>query len=38
VGSRVNGALRCRDNSADVEDFGAPNRIPGAQTGDCAEL
>jgi hypothetical protein len=38
VGSRVNGTLFCRGNSADVKDFGAPNRIQGAQVGDCAEL
>jgi hypothetical protein len=38
VGSTVNGALSCTGNSAEVKDFGAPNRIAGAQTGDCAEL
>ena len=38
VGSRVNGALLCRGNNAEVKDFGAPNRINGAQGGDCAEL
>ena len=38
VGSSVNGALLCRGNSADVKDFGAPNRIKGAQGGDCADL
>jgi hypothetical protein len=38
VGSRVNGALVCRGNSAEVKDFGAPNRINGAQGGDCADL
>jgi hypothetical protein len=38
VGSRVDGALLCRGNSADVEDFGAPNRIHGAQGGDCSDL
>jgi hypothetical protein len=38
VGSRVNGALSCTGNSAEVKDFGAPNRINGAQGGDCAAL
>ena len=38
VGSRVNGALVCTGNSAEVKDFGAPNRINGAQGGDCADL
>jgi hypothetical protein len=38
VGSTVNGALSCTGNSAEVKDFGAPNRIAGAQGGDCAEL
>jgi hypothetical protein len=38
VGSTVNGALSCTGNSAAVKDFGAPNRINGAQGGDCADL
>jgi hypothetical protein len=38
VGSTVNGALFCTGNSAEVKDFGAPNRINGAQGGDCAAL
>ncbi len=38
VGSTVNGALSCTGNSAEVKDFGAPNRIDGAQGGDCAAL
>ena len=38
VGSRVNGALVCKGNSAEVKDFGAPNRINSAQGGDCADL
>jgi hypothetical protein len=38
VGSRVDGALVCTGNSAEVKDFGAPNRINGAQGGDCADL
>ena len=38
VGSSVNGALVCTGNSAEVKDFGAPNRINGAQGGDCAAL
>jgi hypothetical protein len=38
VGSTVNGALSCTGNSAEVKDFGAPNRITGAQGGDCADL
>ena len=38
VGSIVNGSLSCTGNSAEVKDFGAPNRINGAQGGDCAAL
>jgi hypothetical protein len=38
VGSTVNGALSCTGNSAEVKDFGAPNRISGRQRGDCAAL
>jgi IgA Peptidase M64 len=38
AGSRINGALSCTGNSAAVKDFGAPNRINGAQGGDCAGL
>jgi hypothetical protein len=38
VGSTVNGALSCTGNSADVKDFGAPNRTNGARGGDCASL
>jgi hypothetical protein len=38
VGSAVNGALSCTGNSAEVKDFGAPNRINGAHGGDCADL
>jgi hypothetical protein len=38
VGSRISGALSCTGNSAEVKDFGAPNRIDGARSGDCAGL
>jgi hypothetical protein len=38
VGSTVNGALSCAGNNAEVKDFGAPNHVSGAQTGDCAAL
>ncbi|GIH05458.1 peptidase [Rhizocola hellebori] len=38
VGNRVNGALSCSGNSAAVKDFGAPNTVRGAKTGDCAAL
>jgi len=38
VGSTVTGDLSCTGNSAEVKDFGAPNRIEGAQGGDCAAL
>ena len=38
VGNRVNGALSCSGNSAPVKDFGAPNTVRGAKTGDCAAL
>lgn len=38
AGSRVNGDLICTGNSADVKDFGAPNRINRDRGGDCAAL
>lgn len=38
VGSRINGALTCSDNSAQVTDFGAPNRVNGEKSGDCSGL
>jgi hypothetical protein len=36
VGNQVLGALACATNSAHVADFGAPNTVVGAKTGDCA--
>jgi hypothetical protein len=38
VGNRINGALACSGNSAKVSDFGAPNTVRGAKSGDCAAL
>jgi hypothetical protein len=38
VGSRINGSLTCTGNSAVVKDFGAPNTVKGAKSGDCADL
>jgi hypothetical protein len=38
VGNRINGALMCSGNSAQVKDFGAPNTVLGTKTGDCARL
>ncbi|RKR91984.1 IgA peptidase M64 [Micromonospora pisi] len=38
VGNRLNGALSCSGNSAQVKDFGAPNKVNGARSGDCAKL
>ena len=35
AGSTVNGTLECSGNSADVKDFGAPNKITGGYSG-CA--
>jgi len=38
VGNQISGALTCTGNSAPVKDFGAPNTVPGAKVGDCAQL
>ncbi|BCJ70162.1 M64 family metallopeptidase [Polymorphospora rubra] len=38
VGNQINGALACSGNSAQAKDFGAPNKINGAKSGDCAKL
>ncbi|MFK3985094.1 M64 family metallopeptidase [Micromonospora sp. NPDC050397] len=38
VGNRFNGALACSGNSAQVKDFGAPNKVNGSKSGDCAKL
>jgi hypothetical protein len=38
VGNHINGALACSGNSAPVKDFGAPNTVHGAVTGDCRQL
>jgi len=38
VGNHVGGDLRCSGSSAPVKDFGAPNTVLGARTGDCILL
>jgi hypothetical protein len=38
VGNQITGALSCSGNSAPAKDFGAPNTVRGAKTGDCARL
>ncbi|BCB77758.1 M64 family metallopeptidase [Phytohabitans flavus] len=38
AGNRINGALSCSGSSARPKDFGAPNTINGAKSGDCSRL
>jgi hypothetical protein len=38
AGNTVNGSLLCNGNDDGVADFGARNRVRGAQTGDCRDL
>lgn len=38
AGSTVTAALDCRDNSSDVDDFGATNLVTGPETGQCTGL
>jgi hypothetical protein len=37
VGNHIAGALRCSGNSAAAKDFGAPNTVLGATSGQCTE-
>jgi len=38
VGNNIRGSLACSGNTPGVTDFGAPNRVLGDKTGQCAEL
>ncbi len=38
VGNTLRGSIACEDNTAGVSDFGAPNRITGTASGECADL